>query len=265
MKKIILAILCTLALMGVIGVYSVGGMVGAYTWSLFIFILAPVAVLAVIIQLVVLIGRLIKKQIIKWNIIFLLVSLVFTYHITILMGISPITYPTNADESESVQAIIPVEDAVLFGGKEYKTHAIWPSECYAYDILAKPYDVGSEELEDYGIYGRDVVAPVSGTIIDMVNTEIDIVPNTEEFTSSLGNYVFIQIDETNTYMILAHFQQGSISVSIGDHVTQGTMIGKVGNSGTTSEPHLHMQHQRNNPLTMIYPTCAEGLPIIFKE
>lgn len=59
--------------------------------------------------------------------------------------------------------------------------------------------------------------------------------------------------------------QDSIEVSVGEHIDIGDVIGKVGNSGTTSEPHLHIQHQRNNPLEMKFPVCAEGLPITFKK
>lgn len=74
---------------------------------------------------------------------------------------------------------MPVENAVLFGGKEYKTHAMWPSECYAFDILKEPYEVGSNNLDDYGIFGEDIYSPVSSAIIGMENNEIDIEPNSE--------------------------------------------------------------------------------------
>ena len=166
-------------------------------------------------------------------------------------------------KDDAIIAAMPVDDAVLFGGKEYKSHAMWPSECYAYDIVKEPHDVGSPALEDYGIYNCDVYSPVSGTVIATLNSEPDIVPNTEEFTSSLGNYIYIKIDNSDTYFILAHFKQNSITVNVGDHVEQNQVIGKAGNSGTTSEPHLHIQHQRNNPLDMVFPICAEGLPISF--
>lgn len=145
--------------------------------------------------------------------------------------------------------------------KEYKTHAVLPSECYAYDILKEPYDIDSDDLYDYGIYLADVYCPVNGTVIDCKDTEEDILPNTEEFESSLGNYIFIEVDETGTYLILSHLEKDSVLVDVGEHVTKGMKIAKVGNSGTTSEPHLHMQHQRNNPLEMKIPVCAEGLPM----
>lgn len=73
------------------------------------------------------------------------------------------------------------------------------------------------------------------------------------------------MEETGTYFILAHLEKGSVNVSVGDYVEQGMLIGKVGNSGTTSEPHLHIQHQRNNPIDMKIAICAEGLPVQFVD
>lgn len=54
-------------------------------------------------------------------------------------------------------------------------------------------------------------------------------------------------------------------VKVGDHVKEGDIIGRVGNSGSTSEPHLHIHHQRQNPIKTIYPIFAEGLPLYFKN
>lgn len=264
MKKVLCCVICLIELICLVCVCFIGGMAGAYAWSFAAFIVAPVAVLSIIVQGIILFIKLYKKKIIKWNIIIIVISLIMAYPITFLLGISNITYPTKASGDDKIDVTMPVKCAVLFGGKDYKTHAIWPSECYAYDLLVEPYDTGSDDLNSYGVYGADVIAPISGTIIGMENSEEDIPPNTDEFTSLLGNYVFIEIDSTGTYLILAHLKKNSIKVSIGDYVAEGEYIGKVGNSGTTSEPHLHIQHQRNNPLNMIFPTCAEGLPIIFK-
>lgn len=73
----------------------------------------------------------------------------------------------------------------------------------------------------------------------------------------------MQIKETGTYLIFDHLLYDSVTVSAGDIVKTGDVIGKVGNSGTTSEPHLHFQHQKENPLDVVHTTCAEGLPIKF--
>lgn len=263
MKKVGMGVLCFLAVFCSISVYFIGGQLAAYSWSIAVLILAPAAVIALLIQLVVLIVTLCKKKRVLWNIAYIAITIIFALPITVLLGVSPITYPTNADPDDAVIATMPVEDAVLFGGKTYRSHAMWPSECYAYDLVKEPHDVGSNDLDDYGIYNCDVYSPVSGTVIATENNEPDIAPNTDAFTSSMGNYIYIKIDDQDTYLILAHFKQNSISVKAGDHVEQKQMIGKVGNSGTTSEPHLHIQHQRNNPINVTFPTCVEGLPIVF--
>lgn len=263
MKKILLGFLCLVELMVILCVYGIGGMPGAYAWTIAIFILAPVACIGVVISLGLLIFRLCKHKKIRWNVACLVPIIFLAYPITILFGISSITYPSKEYKEYDIKMQLPVENAVLKGGKKYKAHAIWPSECYAYDILVEPYGIDSDNLRDYGIYLADIVSPVMGTVIAVHDEEEDIAPNTDEFTSSLGNYIFIEIKETGTYLILAHLEKDSILVKVGDVVREGQTLGKVGNSGTTSEPHLHMQHQKNNPLTMIYPACSEGLPILF--
>ncbi|WP_075718860.1 M23 family metallopeptidase [Roseburia sp. 499] len=260
-KKIGFGILLLVELLFIVGVYFIRGQIGAYLWSANVFIIAPIAAVAFLAQLIVLIIRIVKKKKIRWNAAYIILSFIMTYPITILMGISVLTYPTSNSEKDTISVSNPVQESVLLGGKEYKTHAVWPSECYAYDILKEPYDIDSDDLYDYGIYLADVYCPVNGTVIDCKDTEEDILPNTEEFESSLGNYIFIEVDETGTYLILSHLEKDSVLVDVGEHVTKGMKIAKVGNSGTTSEPHLHMQHQRNNPLEMKIPVCAEGLPM----
>lgn len=42
-------------------------------------------------------------------------------------------------------------------------------------------------------------------------------------------------------------------------------IGKVGNNSSTSKPHLHIHHQRQNLAEIIYPLFAEGLPLYFEK
>ena len=264
MKKII-SILLLIIIGFIVSVFVVGGKIGSYVWCASVFIIAPLALALTIGQIINLFIRIIRKKQILFNLIFIAISIIYTLPILVIFGVSPIKYPRNLDSKDGIEVQAPVNDGVYFGGKEYKTHAYWPSECYAYDIVKEPHDVGSSKLEDYGIYNEDVICPVNGTIIGMENNEEDIKPNTEEFTSSLGNYLFIKLDNEETYMILAHFKNESINVSVGDRVSVGDVLGKVGNSGTTSEPHLHIQYQKDNPKDVMFPVCAEGLPLSFKD
>src|SRR4030042_3143803 len=64
--------------------------------------------------------------------------------------------------------------------------------------------------------------------------------------SALGNAVFIQHSE-NEVSVLAHLKFDSVMVKVGDKVEAGQKIGLCGNSGNSSEPHLHY-HLQNTPI-----------------
>lgn len=109
------------------------------------------------------------------------------------------------------------------------------------------------------------MAPVSGIVVGVKDDEPDIEPGMEEFTSNYGNYIWIQPDGSDSYLILAHLRQGSIRVAENSRIELGMVIAQVGNSGTTSEPHLHIQYQKNDPRTLKQASCAEGLPLEFSK
>lgn len=247
-----------------VGIYLVGGLFGAACWTLAILVIGPLASLCLVLEIIFLIKKVFEKKSIRRQLLLIGLTGLLAYPLTILMGLSPINYPINSN-LEGLEMKLPVEKSIALGGPKYKTHAIWPSECYAYDLVCEPYDSGAERLSEYGIYLKDVLAPCSGKIIKVKNDEVDIAPNTDQFISALGNYVFIELDQKKGYVILAHLAKESIEVKEGQQIKTGEYIGKVGNSGTSSEPHLHIQLQRNNPTEMIYPTIAEGLPIEWQE
>ena len=58
----------------------------------------------------------------------------------------------------------------------------------------------------------------------------------------MGNCVII--DHGNSeYSVMAHMQQGSVTVKVGERVAAGQVIGRLGNSGDSFGPHLHYQLQ----------------------
>jgi murein DD-endopeptidase MepM/ murein hydrolase activator NlpD len=57
------------------------------------------------------------------------------------------------------------------------------------------------------------------------------------------------------YAFYAHLQPGSIKVKVGDKVRRGQVLGLVGNSGNSTEPHLHFHLSDANS-----PLGCEGLP-----
>ncbi|PED06913.1 response regulator [Bacillus pseudomycoides] len=112
--------------------------------------------------------------------------------------------------------------------------------------------------------GADVITPASGMVVSINNDEPDLKPRTDDFDSMTGNHIYLRLDETGTYLILAHLKKGSVRVKEGQHVTEGEILAQVGNSGSSSEPHLHIHHQRQNPFnTSMF--LSEGLPLYFQD
>ncbi len=61
----------------------------------------------------------------------------------------------------------------------------------------------------------------------------------------LGNHVILRCGEAE--VVLAHMRHDSVKVAPGDAVATGDPLGEVGNSGASTEPHLHMHAQRPAP------------------
>jgi murein DD-endopeptidase MepM/ murein hydrolase activator NlpD len=66
------------------------------------------------------------------------------------------------------------------------------------------------------------------------------------------------------HLLIAHLKAGSVAVRPGDRVEEGQVMGACGNSGNSSEPHVHVHYQREHPRD-VPPNFAEGLPLYFRD
>lgn len=96
--------------------------------------------------------------------------------------------------------------------------------------------------EDYYAFGQPIVAPAEGVVTYVVDGVHDNVPGEMNRMFVPGNLVIIKHVD-NEFSQLAHFKQYSIKVKVGDRVTRGQLLGLCGNSGNSSEAHLHFQVQ----------------------
>lgn len=263
-NSIMLVILCALW----ISVF-IHGIIGASSWGILKLIVAPLGVCLSIINLIVVINAILKKKKLFHKVTSLILSLLLALPILLLTNVIPMAYPIKLEDTNPKVTIYSpfYEDVkVGWGGDTIETnkpHVIWASERWAYDLVIEPYNTGSKDLDDYGIYNKDICSPVVGEVIATYDGEDDILPNSDEIISLEGNFVYIEIEKTKTYLLLNHLKKGSVKVKVGEKLNVGDYIGKVGNSGSTSEPHLHIHHQRQNPTETIHPIIAEGLPLFF--
>jgi hypothetical protein len=156
----------------------------------------------------------------------------------------------------------------LEGGHHFITRGI--GQRYAYDIGIvideSTYSGDGSRNEDYFTFGKRLNAPGDGKIIALENDiEDNDRPGTVNNTNNIdgntaaGNYIII--DHLNgEYSTLAHFKKETIIVSVGDTVIKGQEVGKAGNSGNSTGPHLHY-HLQNTP----YLLEGIGLPAQFRN
>jgi hypothetical protein len=161
---------------------------------------------------------------------------------------------------------------VVWGGDALhgNQHASFPDQRWAYDLAVEPVLGRSSRLEDYGCWSVPVVAPAAGRVVLAHDGEPDETPGalSGRVKAPFGNYVGIELPEGG-FLIVAHLQQGSVAVREGSTVAEGAPIGRCGNSGNTSEPHVHMHLQRQSPRGKRGDdrpaNLAEGLPLFFRD
>ncbi|CCF13147.1 peptidase M23 family protein [Brevibacillus laterosporus GI-9] len=144
---------------------------------------------------------------------------------------------------------------VFWGGTNelFNYHYEQENQRYAYDLVimkdGKTYQGDPSKNESYYAYGQEVSAAADGKVVKVENKIPDNVPvGTTNKTELLGNHVII--DHGNgEYSVTAHLKTDSLKVKVGDKVKRGEIIGLCGNSGNSSEAHIHFQVS-NSPEVM---------------
>ena len=101
---------------------------------------------------------------------------------------------------------------------------------------------GSTDLTSYYIYDQPVLAPADGTVTYVLDGRPDQPIGSVDERYPSGNQLVIDIG-AGRYLMMGHLRQSSITVGVGEQVTEGQQIARVGNSGNTSAPHVHIQAQ----------------------
>ncbi len=121
---------------------------------------------------------------------------------------------------------------------------------YAYDFIGTP---------PTSCIGRPIVAPAAGTVVAAVDGIADSPLGVPNNAAPAGNHVILKHAE-GEFSVLAHFMLGSVGVGVGQRVEAGAFLGKCGNSGASTGPHLHF-HVQNTPFLF----RGTGLPATFSN
>ncbi|WP_091226446.1 M23 family metallopeptidase [Microbacterium sp. 3J1] len=134
--------------------------------------------------------------------------------------------------------------------------------------------VASEPPTAFAGFGRPILAPAAGEVVVVHDGEVDHAAH-RAGASSLwyaitqasriragaaavaGNHVVIR--SSGALVLLAHLRSGSVRVEAGQRVRIGERIGECGNSGNSTEPHLHLQ------VSDSIERDGRGIPLVFRR
>jgi hypothetical protein len=154
-------------------------------------------------------------------------------------------------------------------------------QAYAVDVLHPSPDASTSigwslrtrRPQSYSCFGEPVLAMSPGTVVRATGTQRDhhgrntwpsiiwmltieaFVRELAGVSRILGNHVIVEHDD-GICAAYAHLRHDSVTVRAGERVTAGQQVAEVGNTGNTSEPHLHVQLM-DHP----HPTAAAGVPM----
>lgn len=157
---------------------------------------------------------------------------------------------------------------VLQGGRSLVLnpfHQWFRSDNYALDVVKvnrlgnRARGIAPEDLSDYVTFNVPVYSPCTGSVEEVRNHVPDNLPGQTDPENRTGNYILLRCGSVR--VLLAHLARESVTVSPTDTVRTGQVIGRVGNSGYTSEPHLHIGAVTVRS-TKSWPE-AEAMPIAF--
>jgi len=154
-------------------------------------------------------------------------------------------------ERNKTKLKLPFNDewTVVWGGdtKELNYHVESRAQKNAFDLVikdakGKSFKTDGRTNADYYAFGKEIIAPCDGEIVLVVDGVKDNKPGELNSVYIPGNTVIVKT-ANNEYLFFAHFKQHSIKVTEGQKIKQGQLIGLCGNSGNSSEPHLHFHIQ----------------------
>lgn len=159
--------------------------------------------------------------------------------------------------------------AIDFVGVDHRRHTA--RRCDWRTFLA------TEPAERFFAFGRPILAPADGVVAAVHDGEVDHAARRSQLSmvpyalgqrerlrrgadAVAGNHVIIALGDSGAFVALAHLRAGSPRVAVGDKVTTGQPIAECGNSGNSTQPHVHVQIMDSLDLSV-----ARGVPMAFRR
>ncbi|NUT34474.1 MAG: M23 family metallopeptidase [Hamadaea sp.] len=137
--------------------------------------------------------------------------------------------------------------------------------------------LSTEPPQRFVSFGRPVLAPADGVVVAVHDGEPDHPARRSQLSllpyalgqagrlrqgigAIAGNHVVIELGDSGAYAALVHLRAGSLRVARGSAVRTGEQLAECGNSGNSTQPHLHIQVMDSPD-----PNTARGMPMAFRD
>jgi hypothetical protein len=176
--------------------------------------------------------------------------------------------PERYEQSTDLRLPFDGEWTVVNGSHEKARSHSWGiyGQRYAYDFVVtdaegRTHEGDGSRADQYHCWDRPILAPADGVVVAASDGHRDYPKaggRMDPFQRDIrGNYVVLDHGD-GEYSVLAHLREGSLLVEAGERVERGQRLGRCGNSGNSTEPHLHYHIQDRESFY-----SGMGLPVAF--
>jgi hypothetical protein len=137
--------------------------------------------------------------------------------------------------------------------------------------------LATEPTDRFFAFGRPLLAPADATVVGIHDGEVDHEARRSQLRllgyalsqqkrlqqgipAIAGNHLIIELREGNRFLALVHLRAGTLRVAVGDRVRTGQFVAECGNSGNSTQPHVHLQAMDSLDLSV-----ARGIPMAFRN
>lgn len=178
-------------------------------------------------------------------------------------------------KGEAVDLAFPMKDGRYYAIQGGASPVLNPfhrpekSELYAVDIVKLSFTgnraggIFPPELPSYKVFGEVLYSPCSGKVASVADGVPDNAPREVNENNQAGNHIILECKDAS--ILLAHLMNGSIKVAQGQYVKENQVIGRVGNSGDTFEPHLHISAHRIGAPDKPIPLTFNGEHLVMNK
>jgi murein DD-endopeptidase MepM/ murein hydrolase activator NlpD len=134
-----------------------------------------------------------------------------------------------------------------------------------------------EPVDRFYAFDQTIFAPVGGRVVSAQDGVPDLVARRSPLAripyavtqasrarqgarGLAGNHIILDLGDGGPYLVVAHLRCGTMAVRPGEAVVAGRPIGRCGNSGNSTQPHVHLQVMDHAD-----PFAAAGVPIVFQN